>query len=94
MFFDIIDRRYNKEGPNALIMTSNFQPSRWGEFFGEDSSLLCSLDRIFDKATVFNIKGQSYRGKQLQTVTLTAGQLTALPRKIDKRKERLIHWSF
>ena len=81
MFFDIIDRRYNKEGPNALIMTSNFQPSRWGEFFGEDSLLLCSLDRIFDTATVFNIKGQSYRRKQLQTVTLTAGQLAALPRK-------------
>lgn len=48
MFFDIIDRRYNKEGPNTLILTSNFQPSKWGEFFGEDSSLLCSLDRIFD----------------------------------------------
>ena len=44
MFFDIIDRRYNKEGPNALILTSNFQPSKWGEFFGEDSSLLCSLN--------------------------------------------------
>lgn len=81
MFFDIIDRRYNKEEPNALILTSNFQPSKWGEFFGEDSSLLCSLERIFDTATVFNIKGQSYRGKQLQTVTLTAGQLVTLPKE-------------
>lgn len=80
MFFDVIDRRYNKEGPNTLILTSNLQPSRWGEFFGEDSSLLCSMDRIFDKATVFNIKGQSYRGKELQTVTLAAGQPSALPK--------------
>lgn len=79
MFFDVIDRRYNKEGPNTLILTSNLQPSRWGEFFGENSSLLCSMDRIFDMATVFNIKGQSYQGKQLQTVTLAAGQPSSLP---------------
>jgi hypothetical protein len=32
-------------------------PGKWGEFFSEDSSLLCSLDRIFDIATVFTIKG-------------------------------------
>lgn len=80
MFFDVIDRRYNKEGPNTLILTSNLQPSRWGDFFGENSSLLCSMDRIFDMATVFNIKGQSYRGKQLQTVTLAAGQPSSLPK--------------
>ncbi|MCH4006036.1 MAG: ATP-binding protein [Eubacterium sp.] len=30
MFFDIIDRRYNKEGPNTLILTSNLMPGKWG----------------------------------------------------------------
>ena len=57
MFFDIIDRRYNKEGPNTMIFTSNKSPNTWGEFFNEDSSLLCALDRIFDMATVFMIWG-------------------------------------
>ena len=61
MFFDVIDRRYNKEGPNTMIFTSNKGPDKWGEFFNEDSSLLCALDRIFDDATVFMIKGNSYR---------------------------------
>ena len=74
MFFDIIDRRYNKEGPNTLILTSNKSPDKWGEYFNEDSSLLCSLDRIFDVATVFVIKGNSYRGKQCETIALTAGE--------------------
>jgi len=55
MFFDIIDRRYNKELPNTLILTSNKSPDKWSEFFSEDSSLLCALDRIFDAATVFMI---------------------------------------
>ncbi|MFR8017074.1 MAG: ATP-binding protein [Clostridiaceae bacterium] len=32
MFFDIIDRRYNKEGPNTMIFTSNKSPNTWGEF--------------------------------------------------------------
>lgn len=74
MFFDVIDRRYNKEGPNTMIFTSNKSPDKWGEFFSEDSSLLCSLDRIFDVATVFMIKGNSYRGKKCETIAISAGE--------------------
>lgn len=74
LFFDLIDRRYNKEGANCMIFTSNKGPDTWGEFFTEDSSLLCALDRIFDNATVFMIKGDSYRGKKLQTVAVEAGE--------------------
>lgn len=73
MFFDVIDRRYNKEGPNTLIITSNKSPDKWGEYFNEDSTLLCSLDRIFDAAIVFMIKGNSYRGKHCETIALSAG---------------------
>ena len=57
LFFDMIDRRYNKEGPHMMIFTSNFTPDRWKDYFSEDSALLCSLDRIFDSATVFMMKG-------------------------------------
>ena len=75
MFFDVVDRRYNKEGPNTMILTSNTNPSKWGEFFSEDSSLLCSLDRIFDNAVVFMMKGDSYRGKRLETIPIETGHL-------------------
>jgi len=80
MFFDVIDRRYNKEGPNIMIFTSNKGPDKWGEFFNEDSSLLCALDRIFDDATVFMIKGNSYRGRNCETIALSAGEPSALPK--------------
>ena len=80
MFFDIIDRRYNKEGPNMMIFTSNKDPDKWGEFFNEDSLLLCALDRIFDDATVFMIKGNSYRGRNCETIALSAGEPSALPK--------------
>lgn len=80
MFFDIIDRRYNKEGPNTMIFTSNKSPDKWGEFFNEDSSLLCALDRIFDDAIVFMIKGNSYRGRKCETIALSAGEPSALPK--------------
>lgn len=75
MFFDMIDRRYNKEGPNIMIFTSNKGPDKWGEFFSEDSSLLCALDRIFDDATVFMMKGDSYRGKKLETIAIETGRV-------------------
>ena len=77
MFFDVIDRRYNKEGPNLMIFTSNKGPDKWGEFFSEDSSLLCALDRIFDDAIVYMIKGNSYRGRKRETIALTAGTATS-----------------
>lgn len=75
LFFDLIDRRYGKEGTNCMIFTSNKQPDTWAEFFTEDSSLLCSLDRIFDDASVFVIKGDSYRGQNLETIKLEAGSI-------------------
>ena len=80
MFFDAIDRRYSKEGSNNMIFTSNKTPDKWGEFFGEDSSLLCALDRIFDDAMVFMIKGSSYRGQNCKTISITAGELSPLPK--------------
>ena len=73
MFFDVIDRRYNKEGPNTMILTSNIGPDKWSEFFSDDSSLLCSIDRIFDTATVFMMKGQSYRGRKCETIAIETG---------------------
>ena len=55
LFFDMVDRRYNKEN------------------FKEADALLCSLDRIFDDALVFNIRGESFRGKRLENIALQAG---------------------
>lgn len=81
MFFDVIDRRYSKEGPNNMIFTSNKSPDKWDEYFSEDSSLLCALDRIFDDAMVFMIKGKSYRGNNCETISITVGEPSALPVK-------------
>lgn len=70
IFFDIVDRRTNKDGPNTMILTSNKTPASWGEYFEEPDSLLCALDRIFDDALVFMMKGESYRGRKLETIAV------------------------
>ena len=70
MFFDLIDRRYNKEGNFNMIFTSNKNPALWREDFNEDTTLLCALDRIFDDAMVFKLRGESFRGKKLETISL------------------------
>jgi DNA replication protein DnaC len=79
LFFDLIDRRYNKEGNYNIVFTSNKNPSLWRGNFNEDDSLLCALDRIFDDATVFTIKGQSFRGKKLETVALQTSRVKETP---------------
>ncbi len=76
LFFNLIDRRYNKEGAYNIVFTSSRSPSLWRDF-NEEDSLLCALDRIFDAASVFNIMGESFRGKRLETYALQAGKLPA-----------------
>ena len=39
LFFDLIDRRYNKEGSFNMIFTSNKNPALWREDFEEDATL-------------------------------------------------------
>lgn len=61
---------------------SNKSPDKQGEYFNENSPHLCSLYRIFDVATVFMIKGNSYRGKQRETITLYADDPLPLIKKL------------
>lgn len=72
LFFDIVDRRYEKEGPNTLILTSNTPTNQWGDFFTGDDALLCALDRLFDRALVFMMKGPSYRGRECEVFSVEA----------------------
>jgi len=75
--FDLIDRRYNKEGSYNIVFTSNTNPFLWWNNFNEDDALLYALDRIFDDATVFTIKGNSFRGNNLETVSLQTTRVKA-----------------
>ncbi|MBQ9058158.1 MAG: ATP-binding protein [Atopobiaceae bacterium] len=66
LFFDIVDRRYEKDCANTMILTSNTPTNNWDEFFTGDDTLLCTLDRLFDRASVFMMKGASFRGAELE----------------------------
>ena len=74
MFFDLIDRRYEKEGTNCMIFTSNKQPNDWLEFFRCDDDLKAALDRLFDDAKVITFKGESYRGRKREVYAVEASE--------------------
>ena len=78
LFFDMVDRRCNKEGSCNMVFTSNKQPSSWRQNFTEEDSLLCALDRIFDDALIFNFNGQSHRGQKKEVVSLTTKRVKAV----------------
>ena len=77
LFFDVIDRRYEKDCANTMILTSNTPVNNWDEFFTGDETLLCALDRVFDRATVFVMKGASFRGAELETLTVESSPMAA-----------------
>lgn len=77
MFFDLVDRRYEKEGANCMIFTSNKQPNDWLEFFRCNDDLKAALDRLFDDAKVITFKGESYRGRKREIFAVEAGDPNA-----------------
>lgn len=44
-----------------MIFTCNKNSSLWRKDFEEDATLLCTLDRICDDATVFKLCGESFQ---------------------------------
>lgn len=58
--FDLLDRRkYN----SAMILTSNRDPSEWGEVFPDTVLANSTIDRMFEHAHSVVFKGESYRLK-------------------------------
>lgn len=63
LLFQVICARYERQG--ALILTSNKAFGEWSEVFGGDAVMAsAALDRLLHRATVINIRGESYRLKE------------------------------
>jgi DNA replication protein DnaC len=60
LLFQVICQRYQRE--QALVLTSNKPFGEWGQVFGDDAVMAsAALDRLLHRATVVNIRGESYR---------------------------------
>ncbi len=60
LLFQVICQRYQKE--QSLVLTSNKPFGEWGQVFGDDAVMAAAaLDRLLHRATVLNIRGDSYR---------------------------------
>lgn len=63
--FDLIDRRKYSA---ALVLTSNRDPSEWGEVFPNSILANATIDRLFEHAHTVVFRGKSYRLKgRIQT---------------------------
>jgi DNA replication protein DnaC len=74
LFFQFISYRYEK---NSTIITSNKSFIDWQELFGDNVIASAILDRLLHHSRVINIKGHSYRLKDL-----------ALPKPITPNQEQ------
>jgi DNA replication protein DnaC len=60
LLFQVICQRYQKE--QSLVLTSNKAFGEWGQVFADDAVMTsAALDRLLHRATVLNIRGESYR---------------------------------
>lgn len=58
MFFQLIDRRYEKK---STIITSNINLSDWSQIFVDNMLASAILDRLVHHSSIVNILGNSYR---------------------------------
>jgi DNA replication protein DnaC len=62
LVFQVIAERYEKQ--QAIVLTSNKAFAEWAEVFAGDAIMAsAALDRLLHRATVLNIRGDSYRMK-------------------------------
>lgn len=62
LVFQVIADRYEKQ--QAIVLTSNKAFAEWDQVFAGDAVMAsAALDRLLHRATVINIRGESYRMK-------------------------------
>ncbi len=61
MFFQLIDKRYEKK---STIITSNISLSDWSDIFVDNMIASAILDRLVHHSSIVNIIGNSYRTSQ------------------------------
>jgi DNA replication protein DnaC len=78
LIFQLIARRYERL---ATIVTTNKSFAQWSEVFGGDQAIASAiLDRLLHHATVFNIRGPSYRLKDHQQALGLSAEDPSQPR--------------
>ena len=70
--FQLISRRYEK---SSTILTSNKSYGEWGEIFKDHVIAAAVLDRILHHCTTINIKGESYRLKEINKQGIKTGNI-------------------
>jgi len=82
LLFQVISQRYDTGG--ALVLTSNKPFADWAHVFAGDAIMAgAALDRLLHKATVVNIRGDSYRLRERRQAGVQDPLLTNPP-KADK----------
>lgn len=65
MFFQVVSQLYEN---TSIIITSNKGFDEWPEFIGDPVITTAILDRLIHKSELFNMKGESYRIKNRNTI--------------------------
>ena len=63
LFFQLISKRYENK---STIITTNQSFNKWSEVFGDATVANAILDRLVHHSEIINIKGESYRLKELK----------------------------
>ena len=62
-FFEVISKRYEK---GSVIITTNKSFDSWGDIFADPILASAIIDRIVHYSVIINIKGPSYRRKDIK----------------------------
>ena len=58
LLFQVISNAYERQ---SLVITTNFEFSRWGTVFGDDQMAAAVIDRIVHHGRLVQFRGESWR---------------------------------
>lgn len=86
LLYKVIDRR-NAKSSTALITNVEFE--EWNQYLGDAPMVMALLDRLFDRAIIMRIDGQSYRVRRARRLAAPGGeQAVKSPAKSKPRGKR------
>lgn len=90
LFFRLVSDRYEYR---SIILISNKYFSDWGELLSDNVLATALLDRLLHHAHVINIRGQTYRLKDLIETGIHTVPPVSVPAELNRRfRSRLLHF--
>jgi DNA replication protein DnaC len=85
LLLKVVNARYER---HSTIITSNISLDKWGDYLGDATLAMATLDRFVHHAALFNIDGPSWRDRECRQMEINQPKTVETPAQPAKRTKK------